>query len=157
MAEILTAEQIRESIIASLHFHLTEAEKLQEMLSIMDKKSPAVTLSYVEPFVKATPITAKKTFRDIVIDTLVKTQAPHLTRNICDFYRMKTGQDINRKDMSSRLSIEAKKGRIFKIELKDQPNNLRHWWVLSEWIGNDGNLLPKYQREIDETIRINKK
>ncbi|MBK8587153.1 MAG: hypothetical protein IPN88_17815 [Bacteroidetes bacterium] len=155
MSEVKTTEELRETIKKSLEYHLSEADKFKKLLSVLDGESAIVKLSNpINGSVKTSTTIGdtKKTFHDYVVNLLYEVDAPLLTRTIGNMFSIYSGQETTRKDVSSRLITEAKKGKIVKVVRPEQPNNLRHWWVLKEWTKH-GVLLPVYQHILDDILK----
>jgi hypothetical protein len=153
-SHIAEAERFKNLLQASRSFHAPTGNHGDTPAPVFDYQNGSVTFSS-----KINKRKSNKTFESFITDLLNDVGRPVYSQEIITAYKKEYGVDIERKDLSSKLSILAKnKGLIKYEELKGVPPNLKYWWGYSSWYDGDEfnyeykNKIMEYIKELSDTI-----
>jgi hypothetical protein len=145
-------------------YHLSWANKYKAMLDAADGVglTQKPNNSGVPPIVNKRNDVAptvsgrkKETFADIIVKYF-EDGKPKTTMMLLTLYNQNTNHPLDRKNLSSRLSIMAKLTKQIKnIEFEEASNDTRFWWGLSSWFDDSG-LKPDHSKYISLTKKSTK-
>lgn len=154
--QILTASEIIETIQKSIDFHTNEVEKLKAMLLAVGGK-PSVSAASNGKHINIRPIVQPKLFTGTtirekqlneIISIMSTLDKPLLKTEIMETFNVGKKKQLKKATVGAILSEAVKDGLVKNVVYNDLPNGLRNWWVLSSWVGKDGNLNNSYYQKI---------
>lgn len=150
--QVLTADEIVDTIQRSIDFHTREVEKLKAMLLAVSGK-PATVAAFKGPQVTIKPKINPQLFSNTniredqlkeMVQLISDLDRPVLTSELMDRFNKGRKKPLKKGTIGAILSDGSKEGVIRNMMYNNLPNGKRNWWVLKNWVETDGTLNPNY-------------
>jgi hypothetical protein len=148
---ILTSNEIVETIERSIEFHLAEAEKLKAMLAVLNTK--AAVLKASNGVAKTSQSNNAKTTIDVhvkeMVEVLNKADRPLMSSQLMEHFNKGKKRPLKKGSIGAILSEAGKKNLLKNVMFNYMENGRRNWWVSPRWIDSSGELKKDYLEKIN--------